>query len=135
MKLEDLPPAMRAAAERQLAPRPAPVPLAEEIPDKHDLRAEKALQNEFEQWLRLSGYMYRREPMHKATMAPTGHPDFTLYLDRGITAFVEYKTETGVVSPEQEAYHTQLRALGHCVYVCRSLPEAIRCLRDSEKHL
>lgn len=110
----------------------AVTPVAPPAPNKRDLRAEKALQNEFEQWLRLNGYMYRREPTHKATTAPVGCTDFLIVLPGARVCWIEYKTETGRLRPEQEAYHEQLRALGHNVYVCRSLPEAIQCLRDAK---
>lgn len=101
---------------------------AEAAGAKADARAERQLQNEFESWLRLNGYLYRREPMHKATMAPPGHPDFTVYAANGKTVFFEWKTLAGRLSDEQKEYHRQLKELGHAVFVVRSLEAAKYCL-------
>ena len=113
--------------------RASRTPPSQEAINKADYRAEKALQEEFESWLRLNGYLYRREPMHKATDAPRGHPDFTVYTVNGRTVLVEYKTATGQLSEAQRKYHAELIALGHTVFLCRSLPFAIDCLRQVEK--
>lgn len=78
----------------------------------------------------------------------TGAPDLMLAVPRGHTKtsrtdalgniitdvsvccaiFIEMKTSTGVVSPEQEVFHEHLRARGYRVEVCRSAREAIECI-------
>lgn len=41
---------------------------------------------------------------------------------------LELKTRTGIVSPEQETFHEQLRRQGYKVAVVRSLPDAINTI-------
>ena len=103
-----------------------------EIPNKADVRAEKFLQEEFEQWLLLHGYFYYRVPMHKRSMLPLGYPDFTVWLGEAKILWIEYKTETGQLSPEQAEYHRQLQERGHVVFTSRSLRFSIDCLRAVE---
>ena len=100
---------------------------------KADARAEKGLQNEFEQWLLLHGYMYYRVPMHKRSMLPAGYPDFTIWLDVAKILWIEYKTEVGQLSPDQTEYHRQLQERGHAVFLSRSLRYSIDCLRGVER--
>ncbi len=104
-------------------------------PTKADVRAERALQDEFEQWLRLHGYLFHRAPMHTRSLLPLGHPDFTIYAANGRTVLIEYKTATGKLSPDQIDYHRQLQERGHAVFTSRSLQFSIDCLRAVEaKH-
>ena len=105
----------------------------EASPSKAELREEKALQTEFENWLRQHGYVYRREPMHRATFAPAGHPDFTVTLAGGRVVYFEYKAERGKLSPEQREWHRQAQERGIPVFVSRSLQFSIDCLRAVER--
>lgn len=109
-----------------------PAPLAAGRQSKADAREEKALQAEFENWLRQHGYVYRREPMHRATFAPSGHPDFTVTLPGGRVAYFEYKTATGSLSPEQHEWHRVAQERGIPVFTTRSLQFSIDCLRAVE---
>lgn len=75
----------------------------------------------------------------KAEGARKGVPDLMLaspnyyWFDSGVDKvrvlcaglFLELKRPAGIVSPEQEVYHSLLRARGYKVVVCRSLTEAI----------
>ena len=103
-------------------------------PSKADVRAEKALQDEFEGWLCQHDYQYRREPMHKATMAPPGWPDFTVNLPGGRVCYIEYKTAAGKLSPEQTAWHRRAQECGIPVFTSRSLQFSIYILRQLEKN-
>lgn len=44
--------------------------------------------------------------------------------------FLELKTPTGRLSPEQEVYHEILRKQGYRVEVCRTLEECIKTIND-----
>lgn len=44
--------------------------------------------------------------------------------------FLELKTPTGRLSPEQEAYHEALRAQGYRVAVCRSLDDCVKTITE-----
>lgn len=101
-------------------------------PGKADVRAERAIQDELDQWLRDYDYEFVRPPMHVRSQMPLGHPDFTIYLSSGRVVFVESKTATGKLSTEQVAYHCRLQKRGHAVFVCRSLQFAIDCIRAVE---
>lgn len=55
-----------------------------------------------------------------------GAPDLMLSVSRQYHGlFLELKRPDGIVSPEQEAFHAQLRFQGYKVAVCRSLNECI----------
>ena len=103
-------------------------------PTKAEAGEEKALQAEFENWLRQHDYLFRREPMHRATMAPAGWPDFQVILPGGRAVFFEYKTATGRLSPDQTAWHKRAQERGVPVFVVRSLAFAVDCLRQVKKH-
>ena len=54
--------------------------------------------------------------------ARRGWPDLTVIGPRGV-AFVEVKTERGVVSELQKVMHERIRTAGGTVYVCRTLAQ------------
>jgi hypothetical protein len=56
----------------------------------------------------------------KATGLTPGEPDLRLYLTGGRMLFIEYKTTTGRLSPEQRERHALLRALGFQVEVIKA---------------
>jgi hypothetical protein len=77
----------------------------------------------------------------KAQHAKRGVPDYFLAVPcfssaTGISRFqycglfIELKTATGRVAPEQALWHARLRAQGYRVEVIRSLPEFIALLTD-----
>lgn len=55
----------------------------------------------------------------------TGVPDLVVYLENGVTAWLEVKTITGTLSDAQKIYHQKLIDLGHHVAVVRSAKEAL----------
>jgi len=55
--------------------------------------------------------------------AGIGTPDFVVALPAGRVVWVEAKAATGKLRPEQQAWLTALRALGHTAEVVRSLSE------------
>jgi len=57
----------------------------------------------------------------KAMGVVAGVSDFELILPRGMIAFIEMKTETGVLSEEQKRFCAMLVSRGHLYFVIRSI--------------
>jgi len=68
----------------------------------------------------------------KASGVVTGWPDLTLALPGGRTVFIETKRPVGgVVSPEQQQIHADLRALGHHVGIATDPESALLVLLEA----
>jgi len=61
--------------------------------------------------------------MSERTHRTLGEWDFTILADAGRVFFIECKTRTGKLRPEQQAMLHAARALGHAVHVCRSFQD------------
>ncbi len=74
-----------------------------------------------------TGYAY----MIAMGMIP-GIPDYKCDFPNSLwkSLYLEFKTETGVVSDKQKNVHTHLTKAGHRVEVVRSLKEAIDIFKD-----
>jgi len=72
----------------------------------------------------------REGARRKARGCRPGWPDIGVVY-RGVTYYVEIKTPKGRLSPEQKMRHTELRAAGARVGVCRSAEEVLAFLRES----
>jgi len=70
-------------------------------------------------WIALHG------SMAQATARSVGEPDFTILADKGRVFFVECKSRTGKLRPEQQALKHWADRLGHTVHVVRSLREFV----------
>lgn len=75
-------------------------------------------------WQYLHGAMSRR------THRTKGEPDFAILRDGGITLYVECKTKTGKLTPEQLAFAAMARRNGHTVYLVRSMEDFKMITRD-----
>ena len=62
----------------------------------------------------------RTATISKATGMMAGHPDLTIFIFGGYVDFVENKTMTGRLSPEQKERHALLSAMGFAVQVIRA---------------
>ena len=60
-----------------------------------------------------------------------GVTDLVVMLNKGITLFIELKTDTGKLSEDQKLFGSELTKRGHIAYVCRSLDEFIEIV---DKH-
>jgi hypothetical protein len=60
-----------------------------------------------------------------------GWPDQAVLLPDNKIVWIEFKTEKGVVSPQQEFIHRKMWKAGHKVYVCRSLESAKEAVWES----
>lgn len=105
--------------------------LPEEIAVKIEARAEKELQREIAQYLRLQGIQFINPPMNKRSMLPEGWPDFSLAY-KGKPIALECKTATGKLSREQAAMHLLLMADGWTVKTVRSLDEVRNLLKETQ---
>lgn len=91
-----------------------------------DVAAEKVLQRDCENWLRLHGV----EALHLSHRAreKSGWPDLTFAID-GRPYAVELKTATGRLSTDQERVLSRLKANGWQTAVVRSLPGFLELLQ------
>lgn len=63
---------------------------------------------------------YARKELYKKSGMLSGAPDLVVALKQRVV-FLEMKSPTGRCSAEQKAVHKKLEALGHEIYVVRSL--------------
>lgn len=68
-------------------------------------------------WICLTGSMAHR------AMRTIGEPDFTVLADNGRVFFIEAKSKTGKLRPEQAAIAAWAKKLGHTIHVVRSMEE------------
>lgn len=66
----------------------------------------------------------------KAMGAMAGFPDLVLFGPHAWTAFVEIKTSTGRLSPEQRGVHDMLRSMGFRVGIARSIEDVDDLLEE-----
>lgn len=71
------------------------------------------------------GWLVLHGSMTKLTHRIAGEFDFIILADQGRVLFVEAKSKTGKLSPEQLALHAWAKKLGHTPVVARSLQEFI----------
>jgi|TARA_Y100000310_G_scaffold135332_1_gene134215 hypothetical protein len=60
----------------------------------------------------------------------TGTPDIEVMLRDMRVVWLELKVDKGKPSPEQLEWHAMARAMGHRVYVCRSVQEAVDAVQE-----
>ena len=70
-----------------------------------------------------NGWIYFHGSMAHKAIRTVGEPDFTLLLPAGRVLFIECKTRTGKLSPEQLGLSLWAEKLGHKIHVVRSMEE------------
>lgn len=99
---------------------------------KHDFSEgvddESQLQMDIEQECRRRGWIPLRSRMDRKTARKKGEWDFTIVANGGRTIFVECKSKTGKLSPDQQAMIAHARILGHAVHVVCSMEEFLGIL-------
>lgn len=93
-----------------------------DIEDIANNTSESALQSKIKAYCKAKGWpilSFPRTPAVKRFL-PAGYPDDTIILPFGTVLFLEGKTETGRVSPEQKLMRNMFRALGHVIHEIRS---------------
>ena len=76
-------------------------------------------------WIALHGSMAHR------AMRTVGEPDFTILANHGRVFFVECKSKTGKLSPEQLALRVWAETLGHKIHEVRSFEQFKALVRDN----
>jgi hypothetical protein len=66
----------------------------------------------------------------KAMGAMAGFPDLVMFGPHAFTAFIEIKTASGRLSPEQRGVHDMLRSMGFPVGIARSLEDVDDLLEE-----
>ena len=82
---------------------------------------ESKIESDFAKWVRGQGGLF----LKLALLGMMGFPDRTILMPGGRVFFLEFKTPTGRVSPQQDYWIERLRALGFVAEVVRSLDEAV----------
>lgn len=77
-------------------------------------------------WIAFHGSMAHR------AMRTIGEPDFCVLADRGRIFFVECKSATGKLRPEQAALSAWASRLGHTIHVVRSISEFVLLTTTNE---
>lgn len=89
---------------------------------KADVKSERELQNQIENWLRLNSIPAFRQRMDRKSNMPIGTPDF-LVCWRGCFYAFEVKVGNNKPTKEQEQCLDAIRAAGGFAFVVRSLME------------
>jgi hypothetical protein len=95
---------------------------AEETLEAGKEKAEKQIQSEIAQYLRLHEIEFIWPDSRKKSHLPEGWPDFT-FCYRGVACGVEAKTPSGTVEPHQILRHEQMRRNGWVVIIARSVAD------------
>ena len=64
-------------------------------------------------------------------LAIKGTPDRVVLSPNGLTTWLEVKTKTGRLSPDQKRWHERANKGGHRVVVVRSVADALAAVNDS----
>jgi hypothetical protein len=116
MKITDFDnPRTRAEIARQLAPRL--------VVSSSGGTEESGLHDEISDYCKSRGWLAFHGSMAHRAMRTLGEPDFIIARADGVTLYVECKTKTGKLTPEQQAIGHALTALGQRWAVVRSLEE------------
>ena len=76
------------------------------------------------------GWQFFHGSMAHRSMMTRGMPDFVIQADGGSTFYVECKSRTGKLSPEQAGVIAWAARLGHVVHVVRSLGEFLEIVTN-----
>jgi hypothetical protein len=86
-------------------------------------RPESALERDLARYCSTNGILWIKQT------GQVGIPDRLLVLPNGRVAWVEIKTEKGMLSKIQKYFHLKLRERQHNVYVIRSREEGIKLIQ------
>jgi len=102
--------------------------LPEEALAKANHRLEREEQRIFGAWLKLHELPYCWHRTDRATGCLAGVPDFWVGKD-GAGAWIEFKSASGALSEEQEAFAAKLKANQIAFYVVHNAAEAIAIVK------
>lgn len=95
--------------------------------------AERDIHAQIEDECRRRGWYFVHARVDKPTTIGIGTPDFIIAREDGKTLWIEVKTSTGKMTPEQAATAAWLKKLGHKWAIVRSFDEFI-AMTDGEKN-
>jgi hypothetical protein len=75
------------------------------------------------------GWIYFHGSMAHRTHRSVGEPDFIILADAGRVFFIEAKSKTGKLSPEQQGLIVWAKKLSHNVFVVRSMEEFMEIVK------
>lgn len=90
---------------------------------------ESDLHNKIIEACKARGWIYFHGSMVVKSSRTIGEPDFTILADKGRVFFVECKTKTGKLSPEQLGIKMWAEKLGHTIHVVRSMEEFLEAVK------
>lgn len=77
------------------------------------------------------GQGFTKDGRHFSTGVPKGFSDlFGVRRSDGKAVFIEVKTKTGRLRPEQKKFLTEMRSCGAIAGVCRSADDAIKLIME-----
>lgn len=94
-----------------------------EVESINPVARESDLHDEIEKYCRQKAWICFHGSMAHRTMRTKGENDFHCLLPNGIVLFVECKTKTGKLTPEQLGLSLWMEKLGHKMHVVRSFKE------------
>jgi len=109
------------------------VPVEKPADDAVPAGGEKNLHQQIEAELNNRRWLFIHSRMDMRTTVAKGVPDFQIYPPGAPAFFIEAKTRTGKLSPEQMAFKFVADLSGHTVYVCRSIREVKETFEKYEK--
>lgn len=96
---------------------------------------ESKLQSKCNKWLRDNNIMHLH--LEKGRGVQTTHrkgiPDLIIWLDKGRTVFIELKSQTGKLSPDQNEFFEKALRLGHHVYMINSFDKFLLVMELENK--
>lgn len=87
---------------------------------------EAELHNQIELDIRARRWLYIHSRTDRATTTAKGVPDFVVFSGGGKVLFIEVKTKTGKLSPEQRAWQYCSEALDYQFHIVRSMADWLK---------
>ncbi len=92
------------------------------------MKSEADLHNAIMDECRARGWIFLHGSMAERTHRTAGEPDFIILASGGRTFFVECKSATGKLSPDQQAMRSHAAKLGHTIHIIRSTEEFLKAV-------
>lgn len=126
-KPEDLNDKQLAMIDKRDRPKGYGLTRAEAI-EKNEAQAEKEMHDQFSAWLRINEIEAAHGAFGRKTGFTPGWPDYSFAVD-GKAVAVEFKTESGKLTEEQQKMFPRMESNGWKICIARSLVEAINFVK------
>ena len=97
--------------------------------DDQGVDREKDLHDAILKHCKFNGWPVVHSRMDVPQTAGVGTPDFVIAMPGGVTVWVEAKSATGKIKPEQSAWLAMLMRVGHSAHVVRSMQEFLEVVK------